>query len=731
MEEKYSKALDELIRDIKKYNVNFDVALLKKAYTFTFDAHKDQLRKSGELYFEHPLEVARILVSLKMDIATICGGLLHDVAEDTGVTLEEVNEEFGPEITTLVNGVTKISELKLENLEKRQAENFRKMIISMVEDIRVILIKFADRLHNMRTIEYLPERKRIRIAQETLDVYAALAHRLGIAKVKWELEDLALKTLNPKAYEDLVRKITEKRDEREKYIQRLAKPIKRELKKVKIQANITGRPKHFYSIYQKMIRRKLPFEEIFDLLAIRIIVNKLEDCYFVLGVVHSLFTPVHEKFNDYIATPKSNMYQSLHTKVIGPEGKMVEIQIRTEEMHRTAEEGIAAHWKYKESRSKEDELDKYLVWLRRVLEWQQDVPDSGEFMENLKIDLFHDEVFVFTPRGDLFRLPAGSTPVDFAFAVHTDVGFHCLGAKVNSKIVPLSYQLRSGDTVEIITSNNQHPNRDWIKFVKTSKARTKIKRWIRDSMFEQSLKLGEEMLAKEFKKYGLKKGNDELIEIAGSYGFSDLNQFYAAIGHGDIPTLRIIHKIAPEKTEQPKEETLLKRFIRRTKSSEKGVRVQGIDNMLITFGKCCQPVPGDRIIGFITKGRGVVVHRTDCKNIVQLMKNPDLNIDVEWDVDKDKRFLVRLYMVAHDRKDFLRDVTETISSTDTNIVNVALQTEESFVHNNMLIEVRNLNHLTRIINRLRKIKGIVNVERLDGDSTGFLRFDQMNVTNEI
>ena len=731
MEDKYKKALDDLIREIKQYNVNFNVDLLKKAYEFTYEAHKDQLRKSGELFFEHPLEVVRILVSLKLDISTICGGLLHDVAEDTGVTLEEVNEEFGPEITTLVNGVTKISELKLESLEKRQAENFRKMIISMVEDIRVILIKFADRLHNMRTIEYLPERKRIRIARETQDVYAPLAHRLGIAKVKWELEDLALKTLNPNAYEDLVRKITEKRDEREKYIQRLANPIKRELKKVGIEANITGRPKHFYSVYQKMIRRQLPFEEIFDLLAIRIIVKKLEDCYFVLGVVHSLFTPVHEKFNDYIATPKSNMYQSLHTKVIGPEGKMVEIQIRTEEMHRTAEEGIAAHWKYKESRSKDDELDKYLIWLRRVLEWQQDVPDSTEFMENLKIDLFHDEVFVFTPRGDLFRLPAGATPVDFAFAVHTDVGFHCLGAKVNSKIVPLSYHLRSGDTIEIITSNNQHPNRDWIKFVKTSKARTKIKRWIRDSMYEQSLKLGEEMLAKEFKKYHLKRDNDELAEVAQSYGFSDLNQFYAAIGHGDVPTLRIVHKIAPEKTEHPKEETLIKRFIRKTKSAEKGVRVEGIDNMLITFGKCCQPVPGDRIIGFITKGRGVVVHRTDCKNIVQLMKNPDLNIDVEWDVDKDKRFLVRLYMVAHNRKDFLRDVTETISSSDTNIVNVALQTEESFVHNNMLIEVRNLNHLTRIINRLRKIKGIINVERLDGDSTGFMRYDQMNITNEI
>lgn len=730
MEEKYEKALEELVGEIIQYNANFDVELLKKAYRFAFEAHRDQLRKSGELFFEHPLAVARILVELKMDVGTICGGLLHDVAEDTGVTLEEVRDKFGPEITTLVDGVTKISELKLDTVEKRQAENFRKMIISMVEDIRVILIKFADRLHNMRTIEFLPERKRVRIARETRDVYAPLAHRLGIARVKWELEDLVLKTLNPKVYEDLVRKITEKRDEREKYIERVATPIKRELKKVKIDATITGRPKHFYSIYQKMLRRQLPFEEIYDLLAIRVIVKKLEDCYFVLGVVHSLFTPVHEKFNDYIATPKSNMYQSLHTKVIGPEGRMVEIQIRTEEMHRTAEEGIAAHWKYKESRSKDDDLDKYLVWLRRVLEWQQDVPDSTEFMENLKIDLFHDEVFVFTPRGDLFRLPTGATPVDFAFAVHTDVGFHCLGAKVNSKIVPLSYHLRSGDTVEIITSNNQHPNRDWIKFVKTSKARTKIKRWIRDSMFEQSLKLGEEMLAKELKKFGLKKDVEELTEVAQSYGFSDLNQFYAAIGHGDIPTLRVIHKIAPEKAEQPKEETLLRRFIRRTKSSDKGVRVQGIDNMLITFGKCCQPVPGDRIIGFITKGRGVVVHRTDCKNIVQLMKNPDLNIDVEWDVDRDKRFLVRLYMVAHDRRDFLRDVTEAISSAETNIVNVSLQTEESFVHNNMLIEVRNLNHLTRIISKIRKIKGIINVERLDGDSPGFIRFDQMNMNNE-
>lgn len=731
MEEKYQHSLEALIDQIKQYNRGFDVKLLQKAFEYSYEAHKDQLRKSGDPYFEHPLEVARILVDLKMDVGTICGALLHDVAEDTGVTLEEVNEAFGPEITTLVDGVTKISELKFDSFEKLQAENFRKMIISMVKDIRVILIKFADRLHNMRTIEFLPERKRERIARETLEVYAALAHRLGIAKIKWELEDLAFKTLNPQAYEELAKKVNAKRDDRERYIKRISQPIQRELNRLQIEASITGRPKHLYSIYMKMQRRGLPFEEIHDLLAVRIVVKKIEDCYYALGIVHSLFTPVSDSFNDYIATPKSNMYQSLHTTVIGPDGKMVEIQIRTEEMHRTAEEGIAAHWRYKEGRVKEDEIDKHFVWLRRVLEWQQDAPDSAEFMENLKIDLFHDEVFVFTPRGDLFRLPAGSTPVDFAFAVHTDVGYHCLGAKVNSKIVPLNHRLRSGDTVEIITSQTQHPNQDWIKFVKTSKARSKIKHWIRDSMFEQSVKLGEEIAQREFKKYNIRKTDDELIEIAQSYGLSDINQLYAAIGRGDLPIQGILQKIAPEKIEQLKDETFLKRFIRRAKGPEKGVRVQGIENMLINFGRCCQPVPGDKIIGFITRGRGVIVHRTDCKNILNLLKDPERSIDVEWDVDKDKRFLVRLYMVAHDRPFFLRDVTEAISSTNANIVNVVLKTEEFMVHNNMLIEVRNLKHLTSIIQKIGKIKGIINVERLNGSETGFMPVgDDVTVGNE-
>jgi len=730
MEEKYEKDLEDLICKIGQYNSSFDIELLKKAYTFSYHAHQDQLRKSGEPYFEHPLAVAQILADLRLDIGTICGGLLHDVAEDTGVTLDEVAEQFGVEIATLVDGVTKISELKFDSVEMIQAENFRKMIISMIKDIRVILIKFADRLHNMRTIEYLPEKKQKRIARETLEVYAPLAHRLGIAKLKWELEDLAFKTLNRQAYEELVSKVAEKRDERERYIKRVAVPIQRELKKLGIQARISGRPKNFYSIYMKMMRRRLPFEEIQDLLAVRVIVNKVEECYFVLGVVHSLFTPIHERFDDYIATPKSNMYQSLHTTVIGPEGKIVEIQIRTEEMHRTAEEGIAAHWRYKDGKVKEDELDKHFVWLRRVLEWQQDAPDSKEFMENLKIDLFQDEVFVFSPRGDLYRLPAGSTPVDFAFAIHTELGYHCLGAKVNSRIVPLNYQLRSGDTVEIITSSSQHPNQDWIKFVKTSKARSKIKRWIKESMFEQSVKLGEEILLKELKKYNFKKDDDELIEIAQSYGYSEINQLYAAIGRGDIAIHGVMQKIAPERMEQLKDETFIKRFIRRAKSSDKGVRVQGIENMLINFGKCCQPVPGDQIIGFITKGRGVVIHRTDCKNILNLMKDPERNIEVEWDVDRDKRFLVRLYMVAHDRREFLRDVTEAISSTNANIVNVVLKTEDMFVHNNMLIEVRNLKHLTTIIGKISKIKGVITVERRSGNETGFMRLDMSNLMQE-
>jgi len=707
----YKKPFQSLLRRHRRNTTYANSELLQRAFEFSRESHKDQLRKSGEPYFDHCFEVAKILVDLKMDSTTVAGGFLHDVAEDTGYTIDDVNENFGEEVGLLVDGVTKISELRFDSVEERQAENFRKMIISMVKDIRVILIKFADRLHNMRTIEYLPKKKQERIAIETRDVYAPLAHRLGIAKIKWELEDLALKTLDPKAYWDLVKKIANKREEREAYIKKITNPILKELRAVKIKASITGRPKHFYSIYGKMRRRQLPFDQIYDLLAIRIIVQRVEECYFALGIVHSLYNPVQERFKDYIATPKSNFYQSLHTTVMGPDGRLIEIQIRTEEMHRTAEEGIAAHWLYKEGKSKGDELDKHLTWLRQVLE---DTHEPSEFMENLRIELFQDEVFVFTPKGDLLKLPQDSTPVDFAFAVHTDVGYHCIGAKVNGKMVPLNHTLKSGDSVEILTSPNQKPNQDWIKFVKTSKARSKIRKWLKESFFEQSLKLGEEIVTRQFKKYNIEPGKVDLDEIAQAFNFQNAEQLYVSIGRGDTSVQSVINRIAPDQNLEIKDTSLLKKFLRKARGSAKGVRVQGVDNILINFGKCCQPIPGDKILGFVTRGRGVVIHRSDCKNIAKLIEDPDRTIEVEWDVDKDKHFVVHLKLFGGDRKNFLRDISDSISQTDTNIVSIQMKAEDTVVHSDIILEVRNLQHLTRVIKRISQVKGVINVERLNG-----------------
>jgi len=714
MENGYKKSFQELLKKHKRFVPSANVDLLNKAFDFSYESHKEQFRKSGEPFFAHCFEVAKILIELKMDSTTVASALLHDVAEDTSVTIEEIEDEFGQDVALLVDGVTKISELKFESREQRQAENFRKMIISMIRDIRVILIKFADRLHNMRTIHYLPEQKRKRIAIETRDVYAPLAHRLGIAKIKWELEDLTLKALHPESYMELVNKVASKREEREKYIRRVTHPIRKELKLANIKATISGRPKHFFSIYGKMTKRQLPFEEIYDLLAIRVIVDRVEECYFVLGIVHNLYTPVQARFKDYIATPKSNFYQSLHTTVIGPDGKMVEIQIRTKEMNRTAEEGIAAHWLYKEGKKTEDELGKHLSWLRQVIEEQQDTKDPSEFMENLRVELFQDEVFVFTPKGDLFKLPVDSTPVDFAFAVHTDVGFHCLGAKVNGKMVPLDYKLQSGNNVEILTSPNQKPNRDWIKFVKTSKARSKIKRWLKDSFFDQSLKLGEEILLKQMKKQNIKKEDVDLDEIAQNMNFQNIDQLYASVGSGDTSIKAVMNRIAPEESPEIVEESIIKKFISKTRSTAKGVKVQGLDNIMISFGKCCQPLPGDNILGFIAKGRGIVIHRSDCNNVLKLLENPERKIDVTWDVDKNKHFVVRLQLLGEDRKHFLLDVSESISQTDTNIVSIEMKASDTIVHSTITIEVRNLQHLTRIIKKISQVKGVISVERLSG-----------------
>lgn len=707
--------LQKLLKEVRSYNPSADLDFITHAYRFSEMAHKDQSRHSGDPYMLHCVEVAQILAELRMDTATIAAGLLHDVVEDTDITIEQVKDEFGEEIATLVDGVTKISGLQFQSREEQQAESYRKMLLSMAKDVRVILIKFADRLHNMRTLEHLRPQKAKDIATETLEVYAPLAHRFGISKVQWELEDFSLRYLDPEAYWSLVRKVTQSRGEREAYIRKVEEPLKRELVKAGINAEISGRPKHFYSIYNKMKRWNKPFEEIYDLFAIRIITDTVQDCYHVLGIVHTLYTPVQERFKDYIATPKSNMYQSLHTTVIGPEGKMVEIQIRTHQMHRIAEEGIAAHWRYKEGREKEDELDKHMVWLRQLLDWQRDTSDPKEFMEFLKIDLFKDEIFVFTPKGDLIRLPAGSTPIDFAFAVHTDIGLHCLGARVNGKIAPLNTKLKSGDTVEILTSLHQKPSQDWLNFVRTSRARSRIKRWLKEEQFNYSVKLGQDILSRVLKKYKVElKDEAKLGEVAQGCGYASVTDLYAALGRGDLSVQQVTRKLVPtERLEQRRRKFSLDRLIRREREHQ-GVRIQDVDNLMVHFAKCCQPIPGDNIVGFITLGRGVSIHRTDCPNGIRLMEDVERRVEVSWDIDRAQTFPVRISVLAHDRPGLLSDISRAISTTDnTNIKSARMDSDAAKADGMFVVEVRNLQHLVRVMKRVKRVSGVTRVERVD------------------
>jgi len=709
----YQKVFEGLLQRIRRYDQTADIALLRKAFEYSFNAHGDQLRISGKPYFEHPLEVVKILTGLKMDWETIAAGVLHDVVEDTKSSIEDIKREFGNNIAQLVDGVTKISELKLLGTEDQQAENFRKMLLSMVKDIRVILIKFADRLHNMRTIEFLPEEKRKRIALETRDVYAPLAHRLGLARIKSELEDLSLKNLEPEIYKDLVNRIQSTKRERENAIRRITSPVRKALADANVRARFEGRAKDFFSIYNKINKRGVPFEEIHDLLAIRIIVETLEDCYHALGIVHSLYNPLHERFKDYIATPKSNGYQSIHTTVMGPEGKKFEIQIRTEQMHRTAEEGIAAHWKYKEGKSREDDFDKHLVWLRQVLDFDDQEPDKSSFMEHLKINLFQDEVFVFTPKGDLHRLPLHSTTVDFAFNVHTDVGLHCLAAKVNGRIVPLSHELKNGDTVEIITSTSQRPNEDWLKFVNSSKARSKIKKWLRDSKFDSSVALGEEMLAKALFKYSIKLKNIDLADLAQKLKLKDDKDLLASIGRGDTKIDTILRRIIPEDKKEQPEKNVFSRIIEKARKSSHGVRVAGIDNIMITFGKCCNPVPGEPITGIVTRGRGIVLHTNNCRNLLKLMQDPDRIVEVSWDVDKNYRFVAGLNILSERKNNLLPNLSDTITRADCIIKSIKMTAEDSLITCTLSIEVYDLDHLKRVMNSINRIDGVISVKRFN------------------
>lgn len=709
----YEKTIHAIIDTVQAHHKHTDPQFILRAFHFSREAHKNQLRKSGAPYIEHCVETARELAELRMDLVTVAAGLLHDVVEDTGVTIEEVRENFGEEVAQLVDGVTKISGLQFTSHEEEQAEYFRKLLFAISKDLRVILIKFADRLHNMRTLHFLPRKQAERIALETREIYAPLAHRFGMANLQWELEDLALKILDPEAYEDLFQKLAQEKIKSEQLFKAIIDPIQRELNEKGIQGEITGRFKSIYSIYRKMKERGKPFHEIYDIFAIRIIVNTVDECYIALGIVQNLFNPVDNRYKDYIAKPKVNLYKSIHTTVVGPEGRMVEVQIRTWDMHKVAEIGIAAHWKYKEGRKESDALDYYSAWIREIIDWQKDVLDPKDYLEILKTDLFHNEVFVFTPKGDLLKLPQGATALDFAFAIHSEVGLHCLGAKVNNRIVPIHTVLQNGDTVEILTSIHQKPHQDWLKFVRTSKAKTKIKQWLKIAQYQEAVHLGEEMLTNGLKRLKVQISSKALRDLPKQFGKTDLESLYAELGRGDLSLQKVLGVLVPqipsqeiqsfEKTASPK------------RVAVEGIRVQGMDHFLIQFAKCCHPVPGDSIIGFITQGKGISIHRRDCLNWLKLsVEMPEKIIDVAWDVDKDRAFQVQLRLMASSRKDFLKEVADSLLRVNTNILKLDLRTENTLIDASILIEVRDLEHLTSVIQRLQKIKGTISVTRDGG-----------------
>ncbi|HEX8431125.1 MAG TPA: bifunctional (p)ppGpp synthetase/guanosine-3',5'-bis(diphosphate) 3'-pyrophosphohydrolase, partial [Longimicrobium sp.] len=678
-----------------------DLDLIARAYEFSRFAHAGQKRHSGEDYIVHCEEVAQILAELHLDSVTIASGLIHDVVEDTSATLDDVRAAFGAEVVTVVDGLTKISKVQFRTSTEQQVENFRKLLLSMAQDARVILVKLADRLHNMRTLEHLREEKRRRIAQETREIYAPLAHRLGVAHIKWELEDLCFKFLEPEAYRELAGKVADKRREREELIEQMREPLEADLLAAGIQCEVTGRPKHLWSIRRKMVTREKSYEEIYDLMAVRVIVDTVTDCYHALGVIHNLWTPLTERFHDYIATPKSNMYRSLHTTIFGPGGRLYEIQIRTREMHRTAEYGIAAHWKYKEG-TRGDDVDETLSWFRQVLEWQQETREPEEFMEFLRIDLFQDEIFVFTPMGDVKQLPKGATPIDFAFAVHTQVGVHCAGAKVNGKIAPLARELRNGDTVEILADPKQRPSRDWLAFVRTARARNKIRQWIKEEEFGSSVRLGREFIEREIRKARRDKvGDERFAEVARKLELADADHLFAALGRGDLGPAAVLRELWPEAVEvEPKPPTAFERLVSRVRGERdtgRAVKIQGIDNLMVRYSQCCQPVPGDKVTGYVTRGRGISVHRIDCPNILQLREHPERRVDIEWESMAGERFFVRLLLEGTDRRSLFADIASTISSTNTNIKSADLQADERGMHGQFVVEVENLSHLNRVI----------------------------------
>jgi len=698
-----------------------DVEFLCRAFDFSAKAHEGQFRKNGDPFVSHCVQVAKILADLQLDTVTVASGLIHDVVEDTPVTVAEIEKEFGHEVSQIVDGLTKIGHLPLNSTKDRQVENYRKLLVSIAKDARVIIIKLADRLHNMRTLDWLPEHKRERIAQETMDLYAPLAHRFGMAQVRWELEDLAFKYLEPESYRTLAKMVAAKRGEREALVRALKAPLEQALTAAGIaDVEVTGRPKHLWSIHKKMDKRQRPYEEIFDLLAIRVLVNTVPDCYHALGVIHDGWTPVQERIKDYIAQPKSNGYQSLHTTIFGPGRQLYEIQIRTRDQHRTADYGIAAHWRFKENTKSQDDLDRHLVWFRRVLELQLDAKDPAEFLEFLKLDLYQDEIFVFTPTGDVIQLPKGATPLDFAFAVHTEIGLHCQGAKVNGKIAQLSRELKNSETVEIITSPHAKPNRDWLAHVRTGRARHKIRQWLRHEEEQSSAKMGREILDREVRRRRLPKPDDaQLDTIAHSLDLNDAHHVIASIGHGDINVAQVLKILYPEldAPDHAPRPTAIERLVDRMRGTSKGVKIQGADGLMVRYAQCCQPVPGDPVVGYVTRGRGVSIHRGDCPNLLQLMHEPERRLEIDWQEQPGERFLVRLAVEGSDRRSLYADIAVAVSSTGTDIRTLDLKSIDGRVTGAAVVEVENLGHLQKIMKAVRRVKGITEVARRERIST--------------
>ena len=710
--------LNDIISQILSYNQKANIELVEKAYVYSAKAHQGQIRLSGEPYLSHPLEVAYILTKMKMDVTCIAAGFLHDTLEDTEAEPDEIRHLFGEETAKIVEGVTKISKMQFTSRQQRQAENVRKMILAMSSDIRVILVKLADRLHNMRTLGFqTPEKQRL-IAAETEDIYAPLAGRMGIQWIKSSLEDLCLYYLEPKIYEAIRNEIAQTQDKREEFIKKVIELVSKKLEEFKIQGTIKGRDKHFYSIYKKMLDQDLTVNQVYDVLAFRVIVSSIKGCYEVLGHIHSMWKPVQGRFKDYISVPKANMYQSLHTTVIGPIGQRMEVQIRTWDMDKVAEDGIAAHWKYKEGTAENKTDEKQFMWLRQLLEWQQNLKDPAEFLETVRMDLFPDEVYVFTPRGDVKAFPRGATPVDFAYSIHSEVGKKCMGARINRKMVPLRYQLRNGQTVEIITSPKQHPSKDWLEFVKTPRAKTKIRQWIRNQERSESVTLGKSLLEKALERDHLKLPNimkdEQILSIAKDFSFHSVEDLIAQIGFGKISPRQVLGRLKPKlgiKDGRPPGIVgkMVGRFKRR--KGDLGIKVKGVSDMLIRFANCCHPLPGEPVIGFITRGRGVTVHQRNCSHI--LNADPERLVEVSWQASKEDIYLAKIRVTSVERKGVLSDISAVLTQKDANIIEAEIKTTVDKKGIALFtIEVEDYNQLQNIMGAIKRIKNVLIVERL-------------------